>query len=349
VDGVVIDGRAIGDGAPCFIIAEAGVNHHGSVTQAHALVDAAAEAGADAVKFQTFIPSLLASAAAQKAPYQAASTGAEGSQLEMLEALTLPTDALSALAAHAARRGLIFLSTPFDVPSAELLNGLGMAAFKVPSGELTNHGFLEYLSGWGKPLLISTGMSTLQEVEAACSCVRRAGGPPMALLHCVSSYPADASDCNLRALETLRTTFDVPVGFSDHTMGTAISLAAVARGADVLEKHFTLDRTLPGPDHMASLEPDDLRQLVSSVRAVEAALGDGVKRPVAAELATAVAARRSMHTARSLVAGHILTADDLVALRPGTGISPAAVDKLLGRRTCIPLPAGAMLHEEQLR
>lgn len=343
-----LGGRAIGAGQPCFVIAEAGVNHNGDVDIAHRLVDVAAEAGADAVKFQTFDPERLVSPLGRKAAYQVAGTGAGESQLEMLRELVLPNAALEALAAHAGERGLVFLSTPFDESSADLLEGLGMVAFKIPSGEITNHPLVAHIAAKGRPVLMSTGMSTLAEIAEAVQVIREHGDPPLALFHCVTSYPAAAADCNLRAIAAMRAAFGVPVGWSDHTAGIEISLAAVAAGAAVLEKHFTLDRTLPGPDHRASLEPAELSALVQSVRSIEAALGDGLKRPAASELANVAAARRSLHLARALPAGHVLARTDLVALRPGTGLSPALRDRLVGRKLRVGVEGGEMLSERHL-
>jgi N-acetylneuraminate synthase/N,N'-diacetyllegionaminate synthase len=343
-----LDGRTIGDGHSCFVIAEAGVNHNGDPALAHRLVDVAADAGADAVKFQTFDPQRLVSPLARKAEYQIANMGSSESQLEMLRRLVLPQRALAPLAAHAAERGLLFLSSPFDEGSADALEGLGMPAFKVPSGEVTNHPFLAYLAAKGRPILMSTGMSTLAEVAEAIQVVQENGDPPLALFHCVTSYPAAASDCNLRAIGAMRAAFGVPVGWSDHTEGIPISLAAVAAGAALLEKHFTLDRALPGPDHLASLEPGELATLVQAVRAVGSALGDGTKRPMPSELANAAVARRSLHAARPLPAGHVLNAVDLIALRPGTGLSPAFRDDVVGRMLRVAVEQGEMLGRHHL-
>jgi N-acetylneuraminate synthase/N,N'-diacetyllegionaminate synthase len=343
--GCALGTRAVGAGHPCFVIAEAGVNHNGDVELAHRLVDVAADAGADAIKFQTFEPERLVSPLARKAEYQVANTGSSESQLEMLRRLVLPREALAPLAAHAAERGLLFLSTPFDEASADVLEGLGMAAFKVPSGEVTNHPLVAHVAAKGKPVLMSTGMTTLDEVAEAVQVVRENGDPPLALFHCVTSYPAAAADCNLRAIGAMRAAFGVPVGWSDHTEGIQVSLAAVAVGASLLEKHFTLDRSLPGPDHLASLEPGELAALVRGVREIETALGDGVKRPTAAELANAAAARRSLHAARRLAAGHVLQAADLVALRPGTGLPPTIRGRLVGRTLRLAVERGEMLAE----
>ena len=345
---VRLGSATIGPGHPCFVIAEAGVNHNGDPALAHRLVDGAAAAGADAVKFQTFDPEQVVAAGAPKAAYQIATTGSGESQLEMLRRLALPRETLEPLAAHARDKGLLFLSTPFDTVSADFLDGLGLPGFKVPSGEVTNLPFLAYLARKGKPMLVSTGMSTLEEVATAVAVVRTSGDPPLALFHCVTNYPAAPADCNLRAIETMRRVFGVPVGWSDHTEGLYPSIAAVAAGASLLEKHFTLDRTLPGPDHRASLEPGELTQLVAAVRETEATLGDGIKRPAPSEASNARLVRRSVHAARPLPAGHVLALPDLVALRPGSGLPPSTIGRLVGRSLRVELARGEMLREEHL-
>jgi N,N'-diacetyllegionaminate synthase len=328
---ITIAGRVIGPGAPVFMIAEAGVNHNGDPALAHRLIDVAAAAGADAVKFQTFRSEALASRHAPKAPYQTETTGAGESQLEMLRRLELSAETFAALADACRRRDILFLSSAFDVPSADLLEALGVAAFKTGSGELTNTPLLAHLARTRRPLIVSTGMATLDEVDAAVATVRAAGAP-VALLHCVSAYPAPPDQSNLRAMDTLRERCDCPVGFSDHTPGLTITLAAVARGACIIEKHFTLDRALPGPDHRASLDPGQLTALVAGIREVEAALGDGHKRPTPAELPTRAVARKSLVAARALRRGETLTADCIAVKRPGTGIPPGELDRAVGRR-----------------
>lgn len=343
---IEVAGRRIGPGHPCFVIAEAGVNHNGDIGVAHRLIDVAAEAGADAVKFQTFAADRLATADAPKAEYQKATTGADESQLEMLRRLELKPEQHFELLRHAAERGLIFLSTPFEETSADLLETLGIAAFKVPSGEVTNTPFLIHLARKGRPLLLSTGMSTLEEVDGAVRAVRENGDPPLALLHCVSCYPAAAADCNLRALETLRRNFGVPVGFSDHTLGTHVSTAAVALGANLIERHFTLDRTLPGPDHRASSEPAELAALIRGVREVESALGDGVKRRIASEEGTAAVARKSLVAVVDIPAGVRLEPAMFETKRPGTGVAPHRLWTLAGRRAQRTLERGAILQED---
>jgi N,N'-diacetyllegionaminate synthase len=339
---VPIGKRRVGDG-PVFVIAEAGVNHNGDPVMAARLIDAAAAAGADAVKFQTFDPAALASPGAPTAAYQRRAGQSGVDQREMLARLALPAEAWAGLQRRAHERGIEFLSTPFDDGAADLLDGLGVPAFKVGSGELTNLPFIARLAARGRPLLLSTGMADMVEVAAAVDTVRANGDPPLALFHCVSSYPADPADANLRAIETLRRAFGVPTGWSDHTPGIEVAVAAVAAGATLIEKHLTLDRRLPGPDHAASLEPDEFEALVRSVRAIEAAMGSGDKVPVAAERDVARVARRSLHWRRSLPAGHVVGDDDVDILRPGTGLAPALAGSLVGRRTGRKVAAGSMV------
>ena len=343
-----IGAREIGAGQPCFVIAEAGVNHNGSLEMARRLVDAAVQAGADAVKFQTFRSEKVVSPFAPKANYQVETTGAAESQLEMVKKLELPPEAFRDLRDHCRRQGILFLSTAFDEESADLLQELEVAAFKVSSGEVTNLPFLEHIARKGKPLIVSTGMCELEEVRTAVETVRRAGTRELALLHCVSSYPAPAASANLRAMETLRQTFGVPVGFSDHTLGIAVPLAAVALGACVIEKHMTLDCSLPGPDHRASLDPGDFAAMVKSIRAVQSSLGDGQKRPAPEERNTAEVARRSLVTMCAIPAGTVIQAEHIAALRPGTGLSPGLRAQVLGKRARRDIPAGTPLTWEML-
>lgn len=343
---IAIEGTTIGGDAPCFVIAEAGVNHNGDVELAERLIDAAAAARADAVKFQTFTPALLVSSSADKAAYQKATTGS-GSQREMLEKLALPTSAWPRLKAHAEERGIMFLSTAFDEGSADLLLELGVPALKIGSGELTNHLLLAHVAKAGVPLLLSTGMATMDEVRAGVD-VARAGGAPVAVFQCVSSYPAKERDCNLRAMATMRAALRCPIGFSDHTPGLTVPTAAVAMGAELLEKHLTLDTSMEGPDHRASLDPRAFAELVSAVRAVEAARGDGVKRPTPAEDDVRRVARRSLFWARSKSRGSVIERADLQALRPGSGVSPARYAELLGKRVSVDVQAGAMIKPEEL-
>jgi N-acetylneuraminate synthase len=323
--------RTVGADAPCFVIAEAGVNHNGDVDKAFALVRAAKDAGADAVKFQTFRAKELVGAAARKAAYQVANTGGGESQLAMLERLELGPQVFRDLKAEAERLGLVFLSTPFDRASAQLLADLGVVGFKLGSGDLTNLPFLAEIAAFKRPMILSSGMATLDEVEDAIATLHQHGCRDVAMLHCVSSYPAPVDQTNLLAMDSIRLAVGGPVGMSDHSMGWEVTLAAVARGAKVIEKHLTLDRTLPGPDHAASIEPHEFKRMMEQIRLVESALGDGIKRPAPCERDTAEVARRSVVAARDLPAGTRLTAADLAIKRPGTGIEPRHHATIAGR------------------
>lgn len=346
-EAVRIGDRLVGDGQPVFVVAEAGVNHDGDLVQAERLVDAAAAAGADAVKFQTFDVERLVSRDAPKADYQLRTTPPDESQRAMLERLQLDRDAFETLAERCRSLGLTFLSTPFDEESADLLEELGVPAFKLGSGELTNTRLVEHVASFRKPVLLSTGMAYLDEVRDAVRLVHAAGADAV-VLHCVSSYPAEPADANLRALATMRVELGVPVGYSDHTVGTEAALAAVALGACVLEKHLTLDRELPGPDHAASLEPGELGSLIASIRTVEAALGDGVKQPAPSELANRDAVRRSLHAAATIPAGAEISAELVVSLRPGDGIPPNELDRVLGRTARREIAAGDRIRWDDL-
>ncbi|MCW8129549.1 MAG: N-acetylneuraminate synthase [Planctomycetota bacterium] len=334
-----LGGRTIGPGHPCFVIAEAGVNHGGNLHTAKLLVHAAARSGADAIKFQTFRASNLVTRNARKADYQVRNTGGEESQYEMLAKLEFAPDDFRQLKAEAERHGLVFLSTPFDAESVELLANLNVDGFKLGSGEITNLPMLEQIARHGRPLLLSTGMSTLDEVERAAAHFRACGGSALAVLHCVSCYPAPIGDTNLRAMDSLRAAVGGPAGMSDHSLGWEVALAAVARGACVLEKHLTLDRAMPGPDHAASLEPHEFAQMMKQIRHVEAALGSGVKVPAPCERDTREVARKSLVAARDLPAGKRIEAADFAAKRPGTGLEPVLLEKLVGRALALPLHA----------
>ena len=337
VEFVTVGSHCLGGSTP-VVIAEAGVNHDGDVAKAHALIDVAADAGSSSVKFQTFDADLLVATDAAATPYQQQATG-QASQSDMLKALSLPREAWLELAQHARERGLLFLSTPFDVASADLLIGLGVPALKVPSGELTNLGFIRHLATLGVPLLLSTGMGTADEVGQALEAA--AGAPGRALFHCVSAYPAPAQDCNLTAIAAMQARFDVPVGWSDHTLGSTSAVVAAALGARIFEKHFTLDSTAAGPDHAASLEPDQLASYIQDINTAVAMLGDGVKRRMPSEEENAPLVRRSWHVVADVPAGHVLTATDVMALRPESGIT--AAHNVLGLVTTRPLAAGEAL------
>lgn len=316
-----------------FIIAEAGVNHNGSVDLALQLVDAAAAAGCDAVKFQTFKSSALASPTAPMAAYQAANTGREESQADMLARLELSHEAHHVLRERATERGITFFSTAFDSVSLEFLAAIDIPVWKIPSGEVTNLPYLRRIARLGKPTILSTGMATLGEVHDAVEALLEAGleRHHLSILHCTTDYPTQFEHVNLKAMVTLGQAFGTAMGYSDHTLGTEIAVAAVALGARVIEKHFTLDRTLPGPDHAASLLPQELCTMVTQLRHVEQALGDGLKRPTPPEMANRAVARKSIVAARAIRCGEVLRAEDLGVKRPGTGISPMAWDRIVGR------------------
>ena len=343
-----ITGRALGPGHPCFVIAEAGVNHNGDPNVALQLIEAAAKAGADAVKFQTFTAQRLVSPSAPKALYQAATTGSGESQFHMLRRLELSAQTHQRLMAESHRRGILFLSSPFDEDSANLLDQLGVPAFKIASGELTNWPLLAHIARKGKPIILSTGMSSLPEVREAVRVIRETGHTLLALLHCVSNYPADPRDANLRAMHTMTEAFGVPVGFSDHTPGIDVALAAVALGACVIEKHLTLDRGLPGPDHRASLEPKEFLELVQGIRLVECALGHGRKEPAASEAATVAVVRKSLVSACDIGAGATLTRELITIKRPGTGLPPSALESVIGRTVRTTIPVDTVLRCEML-
>ncbi|NJK91161.1 MAG: N-acetylneuraminate synthase [Blastochloris sp.] len=340
--------RWIGPGHPSFIIAEAGVNHNGDIGLAKKLVRVAAEAGADAVKFQTFKAESLVTVDAPKAEYQNRNTGSSESQFEMLQKLELGYEQFRELADFCRECGILFLSTAFDEESADFLNGLEMPAFKIPSGELTNLPLIRHVSAYGKPVLISTGMANLEEVGKGLEAARAAGCKEILLFHCLSNYPANPAEVNLRAMGTMEKAFDVPVGYSDHTLGVDISLAAVAAGACMIEKHFTLDPELPGPDHKASLDPSELAEMVQGIRALEKVLGHGRKEPAESEKAVAAVARRSLVAACRIGKGEIITAGMLLIRRPGTGLPPSEYDQVLGRRAAREIPEGTVMQEELL-
>ena len=327
-----IANRNIGDNEPCFIIAEAGVNHNGDVNLGKKLIEVAREAGADAVKFQTFKAEEVVTENAEKADYQKASTGAQESQYEMLKRLELSEEAHVELKRYADEQGIMFLSTPYDKESVDCLVRLGVSALKVSSADITNHPLLAHIAAKNLPVILSSGMSTLGEVEDAIEVITGIGNEQLILLHCNFNYPARMEDVNLRAMNTLKQAFGFPVGYSDHTMSIEVSLSAVALGAVVIEKHFTLDRSLPGPDHSASLEPAELKDMVTKIRNIEQALGSAVKYPAGEEIQNREICRRSIVAATDIPEGVVITSDMLDTKRPGTGISPKYVTALVGRK-----------------
>jgi N,N'-diacetyllegionaminate synthase len=317
-----------------LIIAEAGVNHNGNFDLAIELIDKAKEAGADIVKFQTAIPELVMSKYAEKADYQKKMTGENESQLAMAKRIHLPLSDYVKLKGYCDKKNIAFLSTPFDMPSIETLVALDMPIFKIPSGEITNLPYLQRIGELKKQIIISTGMSKLGEIEDALIVLTSAGAPldNITVLHCVTEYPTPFNEVNLNAMNTIRSAFGVKVGYSDHTVGIEIPIAAVALGATVIEKHFTLDRNMEGPDHKASLEPHELKAMVQSIRNIEVAMGSGIKVPAAVEVKNMVIARKSIHIQHNLNKGDVLTQTNLIMKRPGDGISPMQLNLILGKK-----------------
>jgi len=316
-----------------LIIAEAGVNHNGSLETAKQLVVAASETGANMVKFQTFSADRLVTKSANKAEYQNQTTDALESQHAMIRKLELSLEMHKDLILFCKQCNIEFFSTGFDIQSIDLLVDLGLEQFKIPSGEITNLPYLRYIGKYGKQLILSTGMANLGEIEAALDALETSGTQRkyITVLHCNTEYPTPMEDVNLKAMLAIRDAFGVKVGYSDHTLGTEVSVAAVALGATVIEKHFTLDRTLPGPDHKASLEPYELRAMVMAIRNIEKALGDGIKRASPSETKNKLIARKSLVAATSITNGEFFTKDNLAVKRPGNGISPMRWDEVLGR------------------
>ena len=314
-----------------YIIAEAGVNHNGSFDLACKLVDAAKNAGVDCIKFQTFKSKNLVSHNAQKAEYQKDTTG-EGSQVDMLKKLELSYDEFIKLKEYCDQVGICFLSTPFDFESIDFLNSIDMPFWKIPSGEITNYPYLVTIAKTGKPVVMSTGMCEMAEIEAAIKVLRENGTKDIKLLHCNTEYPTPFEDVNLKAMKAMRDAFGLEVGYSDHTKGIEVPVAAVALGATVIEKHFTLDRNMEGPDHKASLEPDELASMVSSIRNIEKALGTGDKTPSPSERKNIAVARKSIVAKVPIKVGELLTEENITVKRPGSGVSPMRWQEVLG--TC---------------
>lgn len=317
--------------AKVLVIAEAGVNHNGSVQTAKEMIDVAVECGADIIKFQTAQAQALVSGRAAMADYQKKNTGSEESQLEMLQRLLLPYEAFEELAACCGRKNIAFLSTPFDLPSIAFLERLSVPFWKIPSGEVTNYPYLLRIAQTGKPVVMSTGMCEVEEIDAAVRLLREGGCGAMTLLHCNTEYPTPPGDVNLRAMRTLQERYGCPVGYSDHTQGILAAVAAAAMGASVVEKHFTLSRQMEGPDHAASLEPDELREMIAQIREVETLLGSPEKSVTASERKNRIAARKSIVAARPIRRGETLSGENMTTKRPGDGISPMRWPDLIGR------------------
>ncbi len=344
-----IASHTVGPGCPCFIIAEAGVNHNGDIHIARQLVEAASDAGADAIKFQTFTADNLITVDTPKAQYQLQNTGTKETQYDMIRSLELSYDTHKELQDYSKSLDIMFLSSAFDEQSSDFLNSIDIPAFKIPSGEITNLPLLSHIAKYGKPLIVSTGMATIEEVETAVKCIQEAGCDQFVLLHCVSNYPAPAADINLRAMHTMAEAFNTPVGYSDHTLGTSVPIAAVSLGASIIEKHFTLDRNLAGPDHKASLEPLELKDMIEGIRTVESALGDGIKRPTEGELPISELVRKSVVSRLKIEKGTTITQNMLAILRPGYGIPPDMISELIGRTAQIDIPSRTLIEWEMLR
>lgn len=335
-----------------IIIAEAGVNHNGSLRNAKQLIDIAAKAGADYVKFQTFKAENLVTREAVKANYQIANTSENSSQFEMLKSLEFPYEWHEELKAYATTQGIHFLSTGFDIESIDFLNNIGMIFFKVPSGEITNLPYLERIASYKKPIILSTGMADMQEIRDAIAVLENKGvnRESITVLHCNTEYPTPMQDVNLLAMKTIEAELGLAVGYSDHTNGIEVAIAAVALGAIVIEKHFTISRDLPGPDHAASLEPEELVAMVTGIRNIEKAIsGSGIKEPSSSEIRNKVVARKSIHTRISLQAGHKVRATDLVMKRPGDGISPMKMEEIVGKVLKYELQANHKLQQSDIQ
>lgn len=343
---IKIANKNIGENEPCFIIAEAGVNHNGSFKLAKKMIDEAKKFGADAIKFQTYITEELVTNDAPKAEYQNRSV--KDSQFDMLKKLELSQVEFIRLKKYAKSKKINFLSTPFDIPSAVFLNKIKVSAFKIGSGELNNFPLLEKIASFKKPIILSTGMSDLSEVKAAVEKIKKKNSN-LILLHCTTDYPAKIDEVNLKAMDTLKSEFNLPVGFSDHTPGITVSLAARSLGACVIEKHFTLDKKMPGPDHLASLDKNEFSDLVAGIRTIEKALGDGKKVPQKSEVAIKKIARKSVASRVYIEKGQKITEEMLKICRPGTGIAPGFIGKIIGKSAKIDILANKLIDWKELK
>ncbi|MBO1308222.1 N-acetylneuraminate synthase [Enterococcus sp. 669A] len=332
-------------GNTVYIIAEIGVNHNGSLELAIESIDAAKKAGANAVKFQTFKTNKLTTKKAEMASYQKANTQKNESQYDMLSRLELSESDFQAIKNYCEESGIDFLSTPFDEESASFLKKIGIGGFKIGSGDLTNLPFLRKIDMYGLPILLSTGMATMEEVIEATNCFINS---PVTVLHCTSNYPADFSDINLLAMNTIKETTGVPIGYSDHSLGYDVAICAVALGAKVLEKHFTLDKNMPGPDHKASLDPAEFLEFTRHIRNAELFLGDGIKRPMPSEESTREVARKSIVLNKDITAGHVISEKDIVVKRPGSGIPPKYYYEIIGKKVIRSLSKDDILKEEDI-
>jgi N,N'-diacetyllegionaminate synthase len=334
---------------PVFIIAEAGVNHNGSLEMALQLVDKAVEIGVDCVKFQTFKAEQIVTAASPKASYQLEVTDREESQFDMLKKLELDRDAFRTIKTYCDKKGIRFLSTPYNPEDADLLNSIGVDGFKIASGQLVETPFLEYVAKFGKQMIISTGMADMQEVKDAVDAIRGAGNYDIVVLQCNTDYPSRIEDTNIRAMLTMRDELDVRVGYSDHVPNNYACFAAVALGAEVIEKHFTLDNNLPGPDHSSSLEPEAFRELITGIRNIERCLGDGVKLPSESEKKNTYGMRRSLVAKTDLGKGTVLQESDLGFKRPANGLSPKMLKQVIGKTLLVDLKKDEALKKEDIK
>jgi N,N'-diacetyllegionaminate synthase len=345
---VKIGNRLLGEGEPTFIVAEVGVNHNGSVVLAKKLIDAAQDAGADAVKIQAFKTEKIVTKYAEKTSYQKENTGSKKSQYDMLKKLELEDKEIEELCSYAKERNIVFFSSVFDKESVDLLNKLKVPAFKIASGEITNFPLLRYVAEKKTPIILSTGMSTVGEVEEALEVIREKGSVDIILLHCVTSYPAKTEEANLKVIDVWQNSFGLPIGFSDHTLGIAAPIAAVALGAVLIEKHFTLDKNMPGPDHRASLEPNEFKEMVDAIRDVEKALGDGVKKLTEEEERIKKVVRRSIVAKVNISKGKVITEDMLDIKRPGTRLEPRYLNKVIGMKAKKDIKADELMTFDKL-
>lgn len=345
---IKIGNKIIGEGYPCFIIAEAGVNHNGSFEMAKKLIDAAKEAGVDAVKFQIFKSEEIVTPEGEQAKYQKENTGKEESQYEMLKRLELSYNDFKKLKEYCDERGIIFLATPHSCKEDVDLVAELCLAIKVGSGDLTNFPILRYMAEKNLPIILSTGMATMEEIEEAIGVIKKEGNDKIILLHCTTNYPCPLEEVNLKAMDTLRNTFKLITGYSDHTQGIMVSAMAVSRGACVIEKHFTLDNNLPGPDHKASLEPKELKEMVKSIRESEIILGDGIKKPKESEIEIAKMARKSLVAAKDIKEGEIIEENMLAVKRPGTGIFPKRINEVIGKKAQKNIKKDSLISLEDL-
>jgi N,N'-diacetyllegionaminate synthase len=346
---VKIGNFLIGKGKPCFIIAEAGVNHNGDIKLAHELINAAVKAGADAIKFQSFVSEEIVSVKAKKANYQIETTGDVGGQFAMLKKLELSWEQQAELKAHCDKANICYLCTPYEEKSADFLEGIGVAAYKIASTDISNIPFLRYMARKNNPVILSTGMSTLGEVEDSVNELKLNGlVGKIIIMQCTAEYPAPVKDINLRAMKTMEFAFDCPVGFSDHTAGIGAGPWAVAASACAIEKHFTLDRNMFGPDHRASIEPEELTELVKTIRNVEAALGDGIKRPMPCEIANKSKMQKSLVATRTISSGEVIRSDDLTSKRPRNGLEPKWFDRVVGKKVAKQIQKGETLQLDSI-